>query len=61
MCSIPLCYVLIMPLYLSHDAAAVEEDESAVLVGPEAERQRPAQAAVPRWQSLKGMGRYIQG
>ena len=60
MCLITLCYVLIMPLHLSHETAAVEEDESAVLIGPEAERQRPAQAAVPRWQSLKGMG-YTQG
>ena len=39
--------------HLSHDAAAVEEEEPVVLVGPEPEGQRAAQGAVPGWQSLK--------
>ena len=38
---------------LSHDAAAVEEDEAVVLVGPEPEGERAADGVVPRRQRLR--------
>ena len=50
MSSTTLCYGI---SHLSHDAAAVEEDEPVVLVGPEPEGQRAAKGAVPRRQGLK--------